>query len=222
MEKEEVLQALQSSEPGLSGIEAKRRLDEFGFNELTERKGATALQIFLRQFKDIFVIMLLVAIFASILAGENMNAGTISVIVVLNAVVGSVQEFRSEKALKAMKKMMAPQARVMRDGREKMIPAREVVPGDVLILEAGDRVPVDGRVIEEVDLRTNEAVLTGESTPVKKDMIVHDVETSVADRRNIVLMATHVVYGRGGIVGNWLSAAADGGCCGERSDSLYG
>lgn len=197
MKKEEILQALQCSEQGLSVIEAKQRLDKFGYNELTERKGATALQIFLRQFKDIFVIMLLVAISVSVLAGENMDALTISVIVVLNSIVGFVQEFRSEKALKAMKSMMAPQARVLRDGRETMISAREVVPGDIIILEAGDRVPVDARVIEGVALKTNEAVLTGESTPVKKEIIVHEVDTSVADRRNMVFLATHVVYGRG-------------------------
>ena len=200
MKKEEVLQALQCSEQGLGVIEAKRRLDEYGYNELTERKGATAFQIFFRQFKDIFVIMLLIAISVSVLAGENMDALTISVIVVLNSVVGFVQEFRSEKALKAMKKMMAPQARVIRDNRETVIPAREVVPGDIILLESGDRVPVDARVIEGVAFKTNEAVLTGESTPVKKEMIVHEVETSVSDRRNMVFLATHVVYGRGTVV----------------------
>jgi len=200
MKVEEVIETLKSSRRGLRREEAKRRLDEFGFNELRERKGVTVLQIFLRQFKDAFVIMLLIAVSVSVLAGENMDALTISVIVVLNAVVGFVQEFRSEKALKAMKKMMAPQARVMRSGRETMIPAREVVPGDVILLEVGDRIPIDGRVIEGVDLRTKEAVLTGESTPVKKEMIVLEVETFVADRRNMVFMATHVVYGRGRVV----------------------
>ncbi len=200
MKKEEIFQSLQCSEQGLNVIEAKQRLDKFGYNELTERKGVTALQIFLRQFKDVFVIMLLIAIFISVLAKENMDALTISVIVVLNSIVGFVQEFRSEKALKAMKSMMAPQARVLRDGQETMISAREVVPGDIIILEAGDRVPVDARVIEGVSLKTNEAVLTGESTPVKKEIIVHDVDTSVADRRNMVFLATHVVYGRGKVV----------------------
>jgi Ca2+-transporting ATPase len=141
--------------------------------------------------------MLLIAISISFLIGENMNALTIAIIVCLNAVVGFVQEFRSEKALEAMKKLTAPQARVMRGGKDKAIPAKEVVPGDIIILETGDRVPADSRVIEGVELRTNEALLTGESTPVKKVTTALDAETSVADKRNMIFMATHTVYGRG-------------------------
>jgi len=192
-----VIQALQTGPEGLSDVEARRRLNEFGFNELREGKGASPLQIFLSQFKDIFVIMLLIAISISFLIGENMNALTIAIIVGLNAVVGFVQEFRSEKALEAMKKLTAPQARVMRGGKDKAIPAKEVVPGDIIILETGDRVPADSRVIEGVELRTNEALLTGESTPVKKVTTALNAETSVADKKNMIFMATHTVYGRG-------------------------
>jgi Ca2+-transporting ATPase len=197
MKKNEVLQTLQTNEQGLTQVEATRRLEKFGFNELRERKGATTLQIFLSQFKDTFVIMLLIAITVSIIAQENMDALTISFIVILNAIVGFVQEFRSEKALQAMKKMMAPKSRLIRDNKEMVIPAKEIVPGDVILLEAGDRVPVDARIIESIDLKTNEAVLTGESTSIEKEIRIYDVETSVSDRRNMVFMATHTVYGRG-------------------------
>ncbi len=212
MKTEEVMSALKADPRGLSREEAERRLREFGFNELKERKRVTALQIFLGQFKDIFVIMLLIAVAISIMIAwyktstapsgegainEYVDAITIGAIVVLNAVVGFVQEYRSEKAMEAMKKLTAPKARVLREGKEVIIPAREVVPGDILLLEAGDRIPADGRLIETVDLKTDEAVLTGESTPVEKETGVIDEKTPIADRKNSVFMATHVIYGRG-------------------------
>jgi len=197
METEELMRALKASEKGLSEEETKRRLQEFGPNELVERKGVTPFQIFLGQFKDIFVIMLLIAIGISVLIGEIIDASTIGAIVVLNAVVGFVQEYRSEKAMEAMKKMTAPKARVLRDGKEMLIPAREVVPGDIVLLEAGDRIPADGRLLKVVDLKTDEAVLTGESTPVGKTTEVLDEKTPVADRKNLVFTATHITYGRG-------------------------
>ncbi len=197
MSIEEVIRNLRVDHTGLSKEEAERRLRKFGFNELMERKRVTALQIFLGQFKDVFVIMLLIATGISILVGEILDALTIATIVVLNAVVGFVQEYRSERAMEAMKKLTAPKARVLRDGKEAIIPAREVVPGDISILEAGDRIPADGRLTEIVDLKTDEAVLTGESTPVEKEIGVVDEKTPVADRKNSVFMATHVIYGRG-------------------------
>jgi len=212
METEELKRALKASEKGLSEEEAKRRLQEFGPNELVERKRVTAFQIFLGQFKDVFVIMLLVAIVISFMVAwyktsiapsadgsidEYVDAITIGAIVVLNAVVGFVQEYRSEKAMEAMKKLTAPKARLLREGKEVMVPAKEVVPGDIALLEAGDRIPADGRLLEVVDLKTDEAVLTGESTPVGKETGVLKEETPVADRKNSVFMATHVTYGRG-------------------------
>jgi Ca2+-transporting ATPase len=197
MDPEKVLEALKTSREGLSSEEAERRLREFGYNELVERERVTLLEIFLNQFRDIFVIMLLIATAISFLIGEIIDASTIAVIVVLNAVVGFVQEYRSEKAMEAMKKLTAPKARVMRDGKEVIIPAREVVPGDIAILEEGDRIPADGRLLEVVELKTNEAVLTGESTPVRKITDVVDEKAPIADRKNCVFMATHVIYGRG-------------------------
>jgi len=209
---EEVIHKLQSILKGLSEEEAKRRLSEFGYNELKRRKRASPLQIFLAQFKNIFVLMLIGAIVISVIVGlyearataephvvleTFVDAIAIGAIVALNAVVGFVQEYRSEKAMEAMEKLTAPRARVLRGGRDVIIPVREVVPGDILLLETGDRVAADGRLMEAVDLSVDEAILTGESAPVSKNTNVLAVETSVADRKNMVFMGTHVTYGRG-------------------------
>lgn len=194
---EEVLNELQVTSEGLGHEEAVSRLDRFGSNELEEKKKTTPLQIFFRQFKDIFVIMLLIATAISFLIGETVDAATIAVIVVLNSVVGFVQEYRSEKAMEAMKKLTAPKARVLRDGQEVMIPAHEIVPGDIVLLEAGDRVPADARLLEVVDLKTDEAILTGESTPINKNLSPVDAKAPVSDRKNSIFMATHISYGRG-------------------------
>ncbi len=194
---EQVLSELRVDQKGLSREEAERRLGEFGYNELKEKKGVTPLQIFFNQFKDVFVIMLLIATAISFLIGETVDAITIAIIVILNSVVGFIQEYRSEKAMEAMKKLTAPKARVIRNGDETMIDARKIVPGDIVLLEAGDRVPADGRLIETVDLKADEAVLTGESTDVTKDVGVLKEEAPIADRKNSVFMATHMTYGRG-------------------------
>ena len=200
--KDEVLHGLNTSIRGISSEEAKRRLEEYGPNELKEVKRITALEIFVDQFKDVFVIMLIIATaiayYVDFVRNETpTDAITIAAIVVLNAVVGFVQEYRSEKAMEAMKKLTAPKARVARDGKDIVLPAREVVPGDVLLLETGDRVAADARLIEVTDLRADEAVLTGESTPVDKGTGLVDEDTLVGDRKNMVFTATHVIYGRG-------------------------
>ncbi len=197
MEKENLLKSLKATEAGLSTEEAERRLQEFGPNELVTKKGVSPIQIFFGQFKDIFVIMLLIAIVISVAINEIVDAATIGTIVVLNALVGFVQEYRSEKAMEAMKKLTAPKARVLRNGKELLIPSREVVPGDIALLEAGDRIPADARLLNVVDLKTDEAILTGESTAVSKLDGVLDEKTPVADRKNSVFMATHITYGRG-------------------------
>ena len=197
LEKEEVLKKIGSSPKGLSRGEAVQRLQKFGYNELEERERVTPWEIFFNQFRDVFVIMLLVATAISVAIGEMVDAATIAAIVVLNAVVGFVQEYRSEKAIEAMKKLTAPKARVLRDGKETVIPAKEVVPGDILLLEAGDRIAADARLLEIVELKANEAVLTGESTPVEKSLEPLPEDTPVSDRRNMVFMGTHIIYGRG-------------------------
>ncbi|RLI18841.1 ATPase [Candidatus Bathyarchaeota archaeon] len=211
MEIREVMKELKVDHKGLTSKEASERLQKYGYNELVEKRRVTPLQIFLNQFKDIFVIMLLIAIVLSVVIGwyksttaghngaldEYVDAITIGAIVALNAIVGFVQEYRSEKAIEAMKKLAAPRARVLRDGKEMIIPAREVVPGDVILIEAGDRIPADARLIETVELKTEEAALTGESTSVNKSVEVVEEKTPVADRKNMVFMGTHTTYGRG-------------------------
>jgi len=210
IETEEVLRTLKASEKGLSDEEAKRRLSEYGYNELKEKKRRTALQMFLEGFKDVFILLLIVATILSAIIGYYESIGTqksileiytdpiiIGVIVILVAVAGFIQEYRAEKALEALKKLAAPKARVMRDGKEIIIPAREVVPGDLLLLESGDTVPADARLIEAIELKTDEAVLTGESTPVNKGVITVKAEVPIADRKNMLFMATHTIYGRG-------------------------
>ena len=200
--REDTLQALETSAEGLTKEKADQRLLEYGPNELREAKRTTALEIFIDQFKDIFVIMLIIstaiAYYVDFAKNElPADAITIAAIVVLNAVVGFIQEYRSEKAIEAMKKLTAPRARVIRGGRESVLPAREVVPGDVLLLEAGDRIAADARLMEVVDLMMDEAVLTGESTPVDKGTGVLDENALVGDRKNMIFTATHVIYGRG-------------------------
>jgi len=210
MNEEDIVRSLGATPTGLSTEEAKRRLNKFGYNELKEKKRRTALQMFLGEFKDVFIILLLVATVLSAAVGYYESVGiqqgfletyadaiTIGLIVVLVAIAGFIQEYRAEKALEALKKLAAPKARVMRDGKEMIIPAREVVPGDLLLLEAGDTVPADARLIEAVELKADEAVLTGESTPVNKNIAPVKAEAFVAERKNMLFMATHTIYGRG-------------------------
>ncbi len=196
MKKEEVLQTLQSSEQGLSVVEVKRRLDEYGPNVLREEKKRRLLQLFLDQIKDAFVILLLVASVMSYIIGEMADAIMIVLIVVIVVVIGFIQEYRSEKALEALKKLTAPTARLMRDGATLTVPSSEVVPGDIILLEAGDRVPADARLLSIASLRTDEAPLTGESSPVEKSIAVIDENVPVADQKNSVFMGTHTVFGR--------------------------
>jgi Ca2+-transporting ATPase len=205
-----VLQSLKTSLKGLSIEEAKKRLAQYGYNELVEKKKRTALQMFLGEFKDIFIMLLVVATILSAVIGYYESLGTqqgflesytdtitILIIVVLVAVAGFIQEYRAEKAVEALKKLTAPKARVLRDGKEAMIPAREVVPGDLLLLESGDTVPADARILEAVELKADEAVLTGESTPVHKLSDAVKPEAPIAERKNMLFMATHTIFGRG-------------------------
>jgi Ca2+-transporting ATPase len=204
METEESLQALNTKEKGLSQEEVQKRLQEYGANELKKEKGPSAIKMFLGQFTDVLIIILLIAMFLSmgtaIIQGtieEIYDAIVIFAIIVACAALGFIEEYRSEKALEALKKMTAPVAMVLRDGKEIKINASEVVPGDVVLLYTGDKVPSDGRLIEAINLKVDEAPLTGESTPVNKDTLPLAEETSLSDRRNMVFTGTAVVYGRG-------------------------
>jgi Ca2+-transporting ATPase len=210
-ETDETMHELNVTSKGLTSQEAQERLKKYGYNELKEKKRRTALQMFLEEFKDIFILLLLVATVFSVIIGyydlmsgkaesfldAYTDAITIGIIVLLVAVAGFIQEYRAEKALEALKKLSAPKARLMRDGKEMTIPAREVVPGDLLLVEAGDTAPADARLIEAVEMKADEAVLTGESTPVNKSVTPLKAETPIADRKNMLFMATHTIYGRG-------------------------
>ncbi|MGQ9583890.1 MAG: cation-translocating P-type ATPase [Anaerolineae bacterium] len=196
---EDVASALNTDpDRGLSSEEAQRRLVEIGPNELREMPRPGFLQLLWDQFNNFLVIILVVASVLSFLLGEYLDAGAIMAIVVLNAVLGVVQESKAEEALAALKKMTAPEARIVRDGQILTVPAREVVPGDLVILETGNYVPADLRLVQEFNLRIEEASLTGESVPVDKDAdIVLPPHSALGDRRNMAYMSTLVTYGRG-------------------------
>jgi Ca2+-transporting ATPase len=187
---------------GLPAAEAQRRLERYGPNALPEAKGRTLARAFIEQFANFLIIMLLAATVLAAAIGEYVDAGTIAAIVVLSAALGVVQEFRAERALQALRAMMAPGARVVRDGHVLELPAPTLVPGDVVLLEVGYYVPADLRLAKSVDLSLNEASLTGESTVVRKDPSqVLEAGTPVADRLNCAFAGTLVTYGRGrGIV----------------------
>ncbi len=199
LEIKEVLDRLGTNpETGLSSEEARKRLAIYGPNKLKEKEGPNPIAIFLSQFTEIMVIILLIASAISFLMGDVKETIAILVIVILNAILGFIQEYRAERALQALKKLAAPIVKVRRDGRIQEIPAEELVPGDIVLLEAGTRVQADLRLIETINLRTDEAPLTGESTPVDKDArAVLPPETPVSDRVNMAFMGTGVTYGRG-------------------------
>lgn len=194
----EIIDDLRTSLQGLSTDEAQRRLTEYGPNELKEKKKKIPVMMFLDQFKDFMILVLLAAAIISGIIGEPSDTIAIVVIVVLNAVIGFVQEYRAEKAMAALKKMSAPVALVLRDGIPASIPASEVVPGDIVILEAGKVVPADMRLIEVAQLKIEEAALTGESVSVEKHTRpLQDEYLPLGDRRNMVYKGTLVTYGRG-------------------------
>lgn len=197
MEVDEVLQALRAEKEGLSTEEVQKRLKEYGPNELKKEKRKSAVRLFLEQFTDILIIILLIATALSMAIGEVYDAIVIIAIVIACAVLGFFEEYRAEKALEALKKMTAPTATVLRDGKEVQIQTSEVVPGDILLLYTGDKVPADARLIEAVNMKTDEAPLTGESTPVNKNVKPLPEDTPISDRRNMVFTGTVVVYGRG-------------------------
>jgi len=197
----EALSELKTVESGLSVSDAAGRLRERGPNELKREKKESLLALFLNQFKDFLIIVLIAAAIVAFLVAveegeEPIDSIVISVVVVLNAIIGFVQEYRAEKSLEALKRMVSPTARVIRGGEEVKVPTSEIVPGDIVMLEAGDRVPADGRLIEALDLKVDEAALTGESTAVEKSLDKLKKGTQLADRRCMVYSGTVIVYGK--------------------------
>jgi P-type Ca2+ transporter type 2C len=187
---------------GLTLKEVAQRLERYGRNELAEKPRPTFLKLVIDQLNNFVVILLIVASLISAILGDYVEAGAILLIVVLNAVLGVVQERRAEGALAALKKLASPEAQVLRDGHRVSVPAPELVPGDIVFLESGNFVPADIRLLDAVNLRVEEAALTGESVPVQKNAAaVMDANSTLGDRKNTVFMGTVVSYGRGrGIV----------------------
>ncbi len=195
---EDVLGKLKTSAQGLSGSDVLERLHEHGHNVLVEKKKKTVLLMFLDQFKDFMIIVLLAAAAISGLIGEASDTIAIIVIVILNAVIGFVQEYRAEKAMAALKRMAAPFATVIRDNQRQEIPAHDLVPGDIVMLEAGNIVPADMRVMESIQLKIEEAALTGESLAVEKyNSPIAEESPPLGDRTNMMYKGTLVGCGRG-------------------------
>ena len=195
---DELFDQLGSSRGGLPAEEAAARLERFGPNQLQTAPSASPWQLLAEQFHNVLIITLLIATVLSAFLGHAVEAVAIAVIVLFAVLLGFVQEYRAEKAIEALRKMAAPASKVIRNGRERMIPALEVVPGDIIVIAAGDRIPADARLVEAANLRMDEAALTGESLPSEKDATaILPSSTSVGDRRNMLFAGTSAVHGRG-------------------------
>jgi Ca2+-transporting ATPase len=197
MTVEDALAELKSGLHGLTAEEARARLDRFGPNELVEKKRKTAVRMFLEQFTDFMILVLIAAAVVSGIIGEASDAVAIVVIVLLNAALGFSQEYRAEKAIAALRKMASANAVALRSGGHRTVPSAELVPGDIVLLEAGNVVPADIRVLEAVRLKVQEAAMTGESLPVeKKADAIPEGSLSLGDRKNMLYKGTFVTYGR--------------------------
>ncbi len=193
-----------SLENGLPSSLASERLKQYGYNELQAKEKKPSWKVFLEQFKDVLIYILIIAaiVSATLEYYEHGQAGfdwiVIAVIVILNAVIGYIQEGKADKALEALRRISAPDSQVIRDGKELTVKARELVPGDIVIIREGDKIPADARLFEEANLKVEEAALTGESIPVKKETgLIEDEECAIADRKNMVYSSTLATYGRG-------------------------
>ena len=205
-ESQEVLESLKSQENGLSSAEASARLEQYGKNKLKEGKKTPLIVRFLEELKDPMIIILIVAALISgvtaFYSGESFaDVIIILIVVIINAVLGVVQESKAEKAIAALQEITAATSKVIRDGHQVTVKSEELVPGDVIVLEAGDAVPADARVLESASMKIEEAALTGESVPVNKKADVLELngekDIPLGDRKNMMYMGSTVVYGRG-------------------------
>ncbi len=194
---EETYEDLSASPEGISEEEAEKRLEEYGSNELEEEEGVSPFKLFLEQFADFLILILLVAAVLSLILGHQIDFYLIVAIVVGNGIFGFIQDWKAEQSIRALKEMASPEAIVYRNGKKKEISREEVVPGDLIALEQGSAVPADGRLVEAQSLQVDESALTGESEPVKKQLDPLDPEADLAERDNMVFKNTHVVRGRG-------------------------
>ncbi len=192
-----ILSEFKTSSKGLSQQEAEKRLEKYGLNEIKEEKKISPFQIFFNQFKSPLIYILLFAIIITLLIGEYTDSAIISIIVIVNAVLGFAQEYKAEKSIEALKKLTSLKATVVRDGKKQRILAKELVPGDIIILEEGEKIPADARLIEVISLETHESALTGESTPVAKEINPLKEKKSVAEQSNMIFSGTVITKGRG-------------------------
>ena len=198
---QEALTELNTSEQGLSSQEAKKRLEQYGPNKLSEAKRKSPLAVFFEQFKDLLVIILIIAAIISMVSGNMESTLVIFAVLILNAILGTVQYFKAEKSLESLKAMSSPSAKVLRDGTRVEIPVAEVVPGDILVLEAGDLVGADGRILENFSMKINESSLTGESEGVDKTAdCLSGEKIALGDQKNMVFSGSLVTYGRANVI----------------------
>lgn len=198
--KAKVLEELKTGSGGLSSQQAKDYLAKYGKNALIEGKKKTTLQVFLEQFKDLMVIILIIAAVISAFTGELDSTLVIIAVLILNAILGTVQHIKAEKSLESLKSLSSPSAKVLRDGKKIEIDSKDVVPGDIMLLEAGDMVTADGRILDNFSLQVNESSLTGESTNIDKADVEFDHEMPLGDRINMVYSSSLVTYGRANVV----------------------
>ena len=196
----EVLDRVKSRESGLTDEEVKRSREACGWNELTEGKKKSILQIFGEQYKDFLVLILIASAVISGILGDVESAAVIMIVITMNAVLGTVQTVKAEQSLQSLKKLSGPQAKVLRDDAVVLLPARELVVGDVILLEAGDMIPADGRLIENASLKVDESALTGESLAVEKSIDPILEEAALGDRSNMMFSGSFVTYGHGRVV----------------------
>lgn len=194
--REEILDEFQVTMEGHSSKQAAKLLQKVGSNVLQEGKKKSTLEVFLSQFKDLLVIILIIAAVISMVSGNVESTIVIFCVIILNAILGTIQHKKAEKSLESLKSLSSPNAKVVRDGQKIEIPSQDVVPGDIVILEAGDMVVADGRVLKKFSLQVNESSLTGESTNVDKQDVVLEGEVPLGDRVNMVYSSSLVTYGR--------------------------
>lgn len=195
--KDETLAELNTSRSGLDSNEVEQRIEKYGKNALAEGKKKSVAQVFFEQFKDLLVIILIVAAIVSAITGGWESTIVIVAVILLNAILGTVQHVKAEKSLASLKALSSPSSKVVRNGEVKITPSQDVVPGDIILLEAGDLVVADGRIIENYSLQVNESSLTGESTAVEKNVNdVYPEEISLGDRKNMTYSGSLVTYGR--------------------------
>ena len=194
---EEVLERVNGKKSGLTSEQVKRSREKCGWNELTEGKKKGILQIFFEQYKDFLVLILIASAIISGMLGDVESAAVIVTVITINAILGTIQTVKAEQSLQSLKNLSGPEAKVLRDGTVVQIPARELVVGDVILLEAGDMIPADGRLIENASLKIDESALTGESLAVEKNMDTILTEAPLGDRTNMLFSGSFVTYGRG-------------------------